>query len=418
VAFTSIIPADEALNGVEVPGDLQAVDLTGVRLHGYALRRWFYRNFLLREGFPVPVVYAIPMDAFAEFRRLYTTTNTFDYLKSTNAQTLNVWPQNTVTPLISFVFRGDHYRPDLTASTRVNRTYAWLSAGSNTTMSSLGEVQQVRYSQGADFNFQVDFWCQKPETQAIFYEQLSQAFRVSSAGTRQTWVTVPYPVTHGTQVVRLIQTSDGQDLTEYMQAPEGAIVMYHTSFTVSIEGYYPDRTSFIVPTLWYMTLSLDNPGPTDLDTLYLINNYLLPSGQISNPTLALRTNLPPGTGAVIPAPLPPLTTTSVQTQSFILAGQSQVGQTFGFFEPQTAGVIVALQIYAQDAPVGGGTLIGLTVGGQILSPTVGLATGASVNAISCNIPVTANALMQAIVVAVASTTPAGFITLTITYQIA
>jgi hypothetical protein len=298
VAYTQILQADVALNGVEIPGNLQEVSLSAVRLHGFALRRWFYRNFLLREGFPIPVVYAVPMDAFAEFRRLWTDTNSLDYLKSTNAQALGVWPQNIVTPLISFVFTGDKYRPDLTASTRVNRTYAWVTAGNpaKTSINQLGNVQQVRYSQAAEFNFQVDFWCQKPETQAIFYEQLAQAFRVSSAGTRQTWVTVPYPVTHGTQNVRLIQTSDTSNLTESQSAPEGNIVMYHTSFTVSIEGYYPDRTSFIVPTAWYMGLSItqNNPSPLELTTLYLLN-----SGNLAqqNPVLALRSNLPTGSSA-------------------------------------------------------------------------------------------------------------------------
>ena len=364
----------------------------------------------------MPVVYAVPMDAFAEFSKLWASTNSYDYLKSSDPSVQKVWPQNTVTPLISFSFTGDHYRSDLSSNTRVNRTYSWLTAGnpSQNKISDLGNVQQVRYSQSADFNFQVDFWCQKPQTQAVFYEQLAQAFRVSSAGVRQSWVTVPYPVTHGTQNVRLIQTSDVQSVTESSMAPEGNIVMYHTSFTVSIEGYYPDRTSYVVPTLWYLTLSLDNPGPTDLSTLYLLNNYVLPSGQISNPTLALRTNLPAGSGTAVSAPV--LATSPVQTQSFILAGQSSVGQSFGFFQPLLSGAITSIQVFAQDIPVGAGTLIGLNSGGTFLpGSSVGLATGGSTQGITCNIGLQANALIQATVLGVASTTPAGFITVTITF---
>lgn len=307
MALTTLSRTDESLNGVETRGDLFNANLSAVRLHGYALRRWFYRNFLLREGFPVPVVYAVPMDAFAEFKRLWTTTNSYDYLKTAAAQA-NVWPQNVVTPLISFSFTGDHYRPDLSSNSRVNRTYAWLSAGSSTTITRnfLGNVQQVRYSQGADFNFQVDFWCQRPDVQSAFFEQFAQAFRVSSAGERQTWITVPYPVTHGTQTVRLRITSDLSNTNETSAAPDSGIVLYHTTFTVSIEGYYADRSSIIVPALWFASFSYDNPAPTSLDAFYSLNTVDLRLSGAVNPTMALRSHLPPPGGNVtVPVPVVP-----------------------------------------------------------------------------------------------------------------
>lgn len=287
---------DESLDGIQSRDNLFEVDLTAVRLHGYALRRWFYRNFLLREGMPVPVVYAFPVDAFSEFNRLFTQTNSYDYLKTASP---HVWPVNTQTPLISFAFTGDHHRPDMSSSNRVNRTYSWLTAGptEGVGMNQLASVKQVRYSAGADFNFQVDFWCQRPDISAVFYEQLGQAFRVGAGSVRQSWVTVPYPVTHGTQTVRLVQTSDAVMVQETSAAPADGIVLYHTSFTVTIEGYYADRSSIIVPALWYATLSIDNPSLNALDEIYRLSHTDLRTFG-TNPVLALRSHLPSGSGSL------------------------------------------------------------------------------------------------------------------------
>jgi len=288
-----------------IPPDLQEVDLSAVRLHGMAVRWWCYRHFTLSEGSPVPVVYASPMDAFAEFKRLYNTPNgPYSYLKAPAIAGPKVWPENTVTPLISINFLGLTYRPDLSAASRVNRYNAWVSVSSaaqGMVENELGGVQQTNYAQAFDFSFQLDMWCQKPNTQAVLIEQLLQAFRSTAAGVMQTWVPVPYPKTHGNQLVRLRIEDGPRNMTESVDmAPEAKTVLYRTSCTVLVEGYRPDRTRVIVPTVWYFSLGIEeNLSPADLNTLYVLNNYDLRQNP-NNPVVKLRqTTMPPVGGSYI-----------------------------------------------------------------------------------------------------------------------
>jgi hypothetical protein len=290
---------------IVVRENVQDVQLTAVRLHAWALRSWLYARFILAEGVPVPSVYAAPMDAFAEFNRLWQFDGgPYGYLK----QFLNpnvpdapqVWPQNIPTPLISFVDTGARYKPQLSYATRTNRRSAWLSnsnAEQGMQQNYLGEVQQVQYAQAYDFSFQVDMWTQRPDVQAVLEEQLYAAFSHTAAGEVQAWIPVLYPVTHGRQNVRLRLTSDVSKVIETMAPPAEGIVMRRSSFTVAIEGYRPDRTTVIVPTVWFMSLNLsaDNPSPGDLQSLYALNQYDLRADP-QNPIVALRqaTMPPPG----------------------------------------------------------------------------------------------------------------------------
>ena len=56
--------------------------LTAMRVHEVALQAWCYRHFYVAEGYPVPVVFAWPMDAFGEFNKLWQSQNSnpFAYL--------------------------------------------------------------------------------------------------------------------------------------------------------------------------------------------------------------------------------------------------------------------------------------------------------------------------------------------------
>jgi hypothetical protein len=247
----------------------------------------------------MPVVYAAPMLAFAEFDRLWQDPRSiFNYLKAPTAA--DVWPKNTRTPLISHILTGTKYRPELSAAIRVNRYSSWPSVSSTAQdmrENYLGEVQQVRYAQAFDFNFQVDFWCQDPNTQNIFYEQLFNAFRVSTAGEQQTWVNVPYPPTHGNQLVRLRVTSDPVNIIDTNAPPVDNTTLYHTSVGLTIEGYRPDRTIITVPTVWYMGIATDpdNLSPADLNSLFLVGNFDL-RAQPLNPIVDLRSRTMPPAG--------------------------------------------------------------------------------------------------------------------------
>ncbi len=64
-----------------IPADRFQLEVTDVRVHHVALQRWFNRRFLLREGVPCPVIFAGPMDAYAQFNRLWSTPkNPYSYL--------------------------------------------------------------------------------------------------------------------------------------------------------------------------------------------------------------------------------------------------------------------------------------------------------------------------------------------------
>jgi hypothetical protein len=243
------------------------------------------------------------MDAFSEFRRLWNDPNSpFAYLKAPAITTGRVWPENTVTPLLSFNFLSSQFLPHLTYASRNNRHQSWPSISTvpeGLRENNLGRINQVRYAQAFDFRFQLDHWCQRPDTQALFLDQLYQAFRESSAGTQQTWIPIPYPPTHGRQMVRMRLEGDPQNMTEATQtAPNDVTVLYHTSCTLIIEGYRPDRNVVTVPTVWYLTLGvnfdgLDNLSPADMNTLYLINNHDLRADP-DNPIVRLRqATMPP-----------------------------------------------------------------------------------------------------------------------------
>lgn len=247
----------------------------------------------------MPVVYAAPMLAFAEFNRLWQDPRSiFNYLKAPTAA--SVWPVNTRTPLISHILTGTKYRPELSAATKVNRYSSWpsvSSAAQGMRENYLAEVQQVRYAQAFDFNFQLDFWCQDPNTQNIFFEQLFNAFRVSSAGEQQTWVPVPYPPSHGTQMVRLRLTGDPQNIVDTNSPAVDNVTLYRTSLNISIEGYRPDRTIITVPAVWYMGFSIepDNLAPADLNTFFVNGNFDL-RAEPDNPVVELRNALMPPVG--------------------------------------------------------------------------------------------------------------------------
>ena len=73
----------ETLNTTDGTLDVRAGSLTGtsMRYHELALQRWLNRVFQVREGYAIPVVFTSPMDAFSQFRQLWSRDNNpFNYL--------------------------------------------------------------------------------------------------------------------------------------------------------------------------------------------------------------------------------------------------------------------------------------------------------------------------------------------------
>ena len=98
-------------------GDLLDYTISPMRVHEVALQRWLYDNFFVMAGYPIPVVFSTPMDAFAEFQRLWQgkgEKNPFKFLldaKDVNGNALyEPYPANIRYPLISVSRTGFVYR--------------------------------------------------------------------------------------------------------------------------------------------------------------------------------------------------------------------------------------------------------------------------------------------------------------------
>ncbi len=252
------------------PSDDFDVELTDVRVHVVALTRWFNRQFLIREGMPVPVLLAGPMDAFAQFNRLWVGEhNPFSYLKE-----LKEYPGREPAPLrfplISVDWKGMRYRPEQSYASRVNRRLYWPTVNSpaqGLVLSDLANVAQARFPAAWTFSYQVDFWCARPDTQAIFVKQLTNCFKTMSASVPQTYIPVVYPGYFGARYERVVLTSSIDDMTE--KEPEGQEIRYRTSVVMDIEGYAVDQNVMITPTVWSV-VSGDVVGvsPASLNILF------------------------------------------------------------------------------------------------------------------------------------------------------
>lgn len=281
------------------PPDRFTMEATDVRVHAVAIQRWLQRRFLIREGFPCPVIFAGPMDAYAAFNRLWKDPNNpYSYLKEM-VEYPGQTPGQIRFPLISIDFKKMRYRPLQSYSSRVNRRLYWPTVSSvaeGVKIGDLGNVAQARFPAAWTFVYQLEFYTSRPDTQAIFIKQLTNCFRVMSAGTPQTFIPVVYPNYFGAVAERLVLASDIDDITEKEQ--NNSEVQYRTSMLLELEGYAIDPNVTIAPTFWGMIVGSEAVSPLGVQSyfdfhqvkveedLHLRQPYL-------NPTLVTRTPLPP-----------------------------------------------------------------------------------------------------------------------------
>ena len=244
-----------------------SLDATGMRYHEVALQRWLNQVFLLRWGPPIPVVISSPMDAFAEFTRLWANAdNAYGYLlqirDAKGAQVYQPYPSPVRYPIISVYRRNYKLRPSHNFSTHRIRPVSWPTVsdsvgvvpgkpdqqGVNLHLGDLGNALTVRYPMAIDYRFQIDFFANRPDTQAYFLTQLWRQFWRTGGDQLQTWIYVDLPVL-GRKQVRLYLDGEVENMTP--EAPEdGKNVEFRVSFTVVIEGYEADLQYKIEPTLW------------------------------------------------------------------------------------------------------------------------------------------------------------------------
>lgn len=241
---------------------------TSMRYHELALQRWLNGIFLLRWGVPVPVVFTSPMDAFSLFSKMWSEANNpFQYLLDVKDDCGNPiyqpYPAPVRYPVMSVYRKGWKFRNYQNFSIHRMRWINWPTVsdaaelhdagthqqGTEMTRCNLGEVTTSRYPMAFDYRFQIDHFCNRPDTQAFFLSQLFREFWRSGGPTLQTWIKVNYPGSWGNKLVRLYIDGDIENLTPE-EPEEGKNVEYRTSFTVVLEGYDIDLNFEIYPALW------------------------------------------------------------------------------------------------------------------------------------------------------------------------
>lgn len=250
-----------------------------------ALQRWLNKIFMLRWGVPVPVVFSSPMDAFSLFSQLWSEANNpFAYLLAVKDEKGNPiyqpHPQPVRYPLISVHRKGWKLRNSHNFSIHRMRwiNYPTVSdaaelnfagthqQGTELTLCNLGEVTTSRFPMAFDYRFQIDHFCNRPDTQAFFTSQLFREFWRTGGPQLQTWVKVSYPG-FGDKLVRLYIDGEVENLTP--EEPEqGKNVEFRTSFTVVVEGYDLDLNYKIYPALWKLIIREGSAPPEALNAAF------------------------------------------------------------------------------------------------------------------------------------------------------
>jgi hypothetical protein len=281
---------------------------TSMRYHELALVYWLNHWAYVRESYAVPVVMSSPMDAFSAFQQLWADENNpFAYLfnlKDANGTPLyEPYPSPVRYPVISVYRKGWKYRQYQNFSIHRWRHINWPTVanagterygaeaqGWGVTKCKLGNVTTSRMPMAWDYRFQIDHFCNRPDTQAFFIEQLMQEFWRTGGTVPQTWVTVPYPG-WGNRRVRLYLDGDIESLTPE-EPEEGKNVEFRTSFTVVLEGFDVDLRYEIYPALWNVIFRFGPVAPIELDAAFNFTGTVDTRINGSNSSIDLRPNVP------------------------------------------------------------------------------------------------------------------------------
>jgi hypothetical protein len=303
-------PAGSTLNIVN-----GALTGTSMRYHELALQRWMNRIFILRWGVPIPVVFTSPMDAFATLNIEWSkgVDNPFKYLldyKDANGTPIyQPYPQPVRYPVMSVYRKGWKLRPHQNFSIHRLRHINWptvsstgsnvySATGTNVTMGDLGNVTTSRFPMAFDYRFQIDHFCNRPDTVAFFTSQVFREFWRTGGPQMQTWIRVEYPG-FGPRLVRLYVDGDVENLTP--EEPEdGKNVEFRTSFTVVLEGYDIDLDYSVYPSLWKLITGLSAVDPGELVTAFDFSGTndlrLHPTNPIVDYRQSITVMPPPGAG--------------------------------------------------------------------------------------------------------------------------
>lgn len=267
---------------------------TSMRYHELAIQRWLNRLFVVREGYPVPVVFATPMDAFAQFTKLWSAANNpFQYLLNVvdgdGNPVYQPYPAPILYPLLSVYRKNFKFRPYQNFSIHNFRHINWPTVSANVCRSQLGNVTTSRMPMAWDYRFQIDYFCLRPDTQAFFVEKLMWEFYKTGA-VPQTWIVVNYPA-WGLQLVRVYLDGEIENATP--EEPEAdKIVEFKTTFNIVVEGFSLDLNFQVQPALWELIVGEGSIDPATLERGFspIVDADLRFNG--TNPTMIERSNVP------------------------------------------------------------------------------------------------------------------------------
>lgn len=281
---------------------------TSMRYHELAVQRWLNKLFYVREGYPVPVVFTSPMDAFSHFRQLWADANNpFTYLlslKDENGTPLyEPHPSPIRYPIISVHRKNWKVRQYQNFSIHRWRHLNWPTVsdtgapvngkpnvGTGLTKFDLGNVTTSRIPMAWDYRFQIDHFSLRPDTQSFFLNQLMGEFWRTGGPTAQTWLQVFYPG-WGERLIRLYIDGDVESMTPEEPEPDKNIE-FRTSFTVVLEGFDVDLRYKIFPAFWTLVFASGSVDPATLDTAFQVLATKDARINNANPTLDDRPNVP------------------------------------------------------------------------------------------------------------------------------
>ena len=284
------VAREPIINGPESTADW---NLTPMRVHELALMHWCHRNFPIRPGYPVPVVFSKPMDAFGRFSEQWKRSdNPFNYLldlKDEKGQPLyEPDPAPPRYPLLCVNRRNESYRSYGTFSTHRRRTVSWPTISDEVTREDLGNVRVRNRPMGINFHFDLTFWCLRPDTQAVFMQRVWNAFW-RSGGTPQTWIPTRFPTEEGAMQVRMALEGDVTDATP--NDPGQEQVKFQTSFGVRVEGWQMDMRDLVLPAFWLEIIRVNaEVSPGVLENLYTRTFDL--RDECQNPNILTRDGIP------------------------------------------------------------------------------------------------------------------------------
>jgi hypothetical protein len=272
-----------------------------MRYHELAMQAWLYSRFFVRDGYPVPVVFGTPMDAFSKFQDLWKLDkNPFSFLLNVKddkgTPLYEPYPSAPRYPLISVMRKGWKFRTYQNSSIHFWRHINWPTVSKDVHREDLGSVTTSFMPMAWDYKFQIDYFSMRPDTQAFFIETMMRQFW-RTGGTPQTWIKVNYPGI-GSHLVRVYLPDEGIDWVTPDVPESDKIMEYRTSVTVVLEGFSVDLGFVIQPTLWKLVIGEGTASVDELNELAPLDTVDLRIGN-ANPTMLSRTNIPAnGTGTV------------------------------------------------------------------------------------------------------------------------